>query len=49
MKLSAFIVHELEHILNEWQRFARTILPNTQGVDTGRLRDDAREMLFGVA
>jgi signal transduction histidine kinase len=40
---------ELEAILSEWEQFARTILPVTQGMDNGRLRDHAREMLIGIA
>lgn len=49
MKLSAFILEELDPILSEWEQFARTILPVTQGMDAGRLREDAREMLIGIA
>lgn len=49
MSLSQFIRRDLEAILNEWETFARTILPVTAGMSTQRLRDHAREMLIGIA
>jgi signal transduction histidine kinase len=49
MNLSKFIVSELEAILMEWEKFARTILPASQGMNAERLRDHAREMLLHIA
>jgi signal transduction histidine kinase len=49
MRLSEFILRELDPILQEWEEFARTILPVTQGMSVERLRDHAREMLITIA
>jgi signal transduction histidine kinase len=49
VRLSEFIVLELEPILLEWEHFARTILPGAAGLSVERLRDHAREMLLSIA
>src|SRR6185312_6839366 len=47
VRLSKFILAELEHILGEWEHFARTLMPPAASVD--RLRDHAREILVNIA
>src|SRR5688572_14898718 len=49
MTLAEFIQANLEAILVEWESFARTIVPVTQGMSTEKLRDHAREMLTAIA
>ena len=49
MKLSTFILDNMEPILQEWETFARTIFPTNQMVNTKELRDHAKQMLLVVA
>ena len=48
MTLSEFIIRNMELILSEWEKFARTI-PAAQGMDTKELRDHAEKMLKAFA
>ena len=48
MRLSEFILSNLEQILTEWEAFADTILPERH-LDQTALRDDAAEMLRTIA
>ncbi|MEG3191012.1 sensor histidine kinase [Lysobacter sp. D1-1-M9] len=45
MRLSEFIRHNMEPILQEWEDFARTIEPTTGVMDVAELRDHAEDML----
>ena len=49
MKLSKFIVENMEIILAEWESFARTILPAAETMDSLALRDHAKQILEAVA
>ena len=48
MTLAEFITGNMEQILAEWEKFART-LPAAQGMDTKALRDHAAKMLHTIA
>jgi signal transduction histidine kinase len=48
MTLSEFIIRNMELILGEWEKFARTI-PAAEGMDTKALRDHAEKMLKAFA
>ena len=48
MKLSTFIVDNIESILQEWENFARTIFPKNQQVNINDLRDHAKQMLMCI-
>lgn len=48
MTLPEFIIRNMEVILIEWEKFARTI-PAAEGMDTRALRDHAEKMLKAVA
>lgn len=48
MVLSQFILANLEQILSDWEKFAKTI-PAAAGMDTAALRDDAAEILKTIA
>src|SRR5687768_6656344 len=48
MTLPEFIIRNMELILGEWEKFARTI-PAAQGMDTTALRDHAEKMLKAFA
>ena len=48
MRLSKFILSNLEEILKEWEAFASTILPGKQ-LDRATLRDDAVGILTTIA
>jgi hypothetical protein len=48
VRLSKFILSNLEEILAEWESFAGTVLPGKQ-FDKAMLRDDAAEMLKTIA
>ncbi len=48
IRLAAFIRQEIEPILQDWEEFARTILPADQ-MDQSGLRDHARDMLLVIA
>lgn len=49
MRLSQFIVREMEAILAEWEAFASTLLPAAGGLDSLALRDHAQQILEAVA
>src|SRR5687768_10097198 len=48
VRLSEFILSNLEEILKEWESFASTVLPGKQ-FDKAMLRNDAAEMLTTIA
>jgi signal transduction histidine kinase len=48
MRLSQFILSHIAELLDEWQRFARS-LPASEGMDSSALRDDAPELLERIA
>lgn len=45
MKLSTFILNNLEPILQEWENFAKVIFSPEQKIDTKKLRDHAKKIL----
>jgi len=49
MKLSKFIIENMEAILTEWESFAKTILPAAETMDSLALRDHAKQILEAVA
>ncbi|HEX2092523.1 MAG TPA: sensor histidine kinase [Longimicrobiaceae bacterium] len=49
MRLHDFILSNREHILAEWETFARTCAPASGTMDTRTLRDHASEMLTVIA
>src|SRR3954451_4463176 len=49
MRLSDFIVANLEPILAEWETFARTHIPAGEAMDVAALRDHAADILKTVA
>ena len=49
MRLSSFILKNLETILQEWVKFATTQLPLGQKADQDMLRDDVKKMLEMIA
>ena len=49
MRLAPFIQQNLEPILQEWETFARTLLPAAQNMTAEALRDHARQILQAVA
>jgi signal transduction histidine kinase len=49
MRLGDFITSNMEHILQEWDAFATTIVPQALSMDAKALRDHARQMLEAVA
>src|SRR5688572_29296000 len=49
MKLSKFIIGNMEAILTEWECFAETILPAAETMDSSALRDHAKQILEAVA
>lgn len=49
MRLAPFIERNLEPILQEWEAFARTLLPAAGSMDPAALRDHARQILLTVA
>ena len=48
MRLSKFILSNLEEILTEWESFASTVLPENK-LDKLPLRDDAEEILKAIS
>ncbi|MGF6206175.1 HAMP domain-containing histidine kinase [Pseudomonas sp. ADAK2] len=48
MRLSEFIVVEVDHIVDEWEQFARAITPD-DNLDRTTLRDHARAILLAAA
>ncbi|MGZ3159382.1 MAG: diguanylate cyclase domain-containing protein [Burkholderiaceae bacterium] len=49
MRLSKFIFDNLETILQEWEDFAATLIPDGQTADKIVLRDHAKKMLVAIA
>src|SRR5688572_13395688 len=49
MKLSNFIVREMDAILEQWEAFATTLLPAARNMDSLALRDHAQQILEAVA
>jgi signal transduction histidine kinase len=49
MRLSEFILHDMEGILREWEAFAATLLPGAAGLTSLELRDHAKQILQAVA
>jgi signal transduction histidine kinase len=49
MKLSRFIIGQMETILTEWDAFARTLGPAATGMTDKALRDHARQILQSAA
>ena len=49
MRLSDFIVANLEPILAEWETFARTHIPAGEAMDVAALRDHAADILTTIA
>lgn len=49
MRLSDFILHDMDAIVAEWEVFAATLLPAAAGMTQLALRDHAREILQAVA
>lgn len=49
MRLSHFILHNLEPILVEWEKFAATLVPASQRADQAMLRDHVKKMLETIA
>ncbi|QXI26323.1 sensor histidine kinase [Pseudomonas vanderleydeniana] len=49
MRLSNFIMQNLEPILQEWERFARSIETPFQSLDASALRNQAEQMLTCIA
>ena len=48
MKLSAFILDNMETILLEWENFASTLFPTAQNENTIKLRDHAKKILLVI-
>lgn len=49
MHLADFILENIEPILADWERFARTILPVTSGMTQRQLRNEAETILRHIA
>ena len=49
MQLADYILENIEPILAEWEKFARTILPATSTMNQKELRDDAAALLRHIA
>jgi signal transduction histidine kinase len=49
MRLSGFILDNIEPIVQEWEDFARTIATPGESLDTAALRDHAEQMLRAIA
>jgi len=49
MKLSHFITSHMEHILVEWETFAKTLRPASDGLTAEALRDHGRQILETIA
>lgn len=49
MRLTDFILQNMETILEEWEAFAATMLPAAAGMTSLALRDDAKPILEAVA
>ncbi|UDI93535.1 MULTISPECIES: sensor histidine kinase KdpD [unclassified Pseudomonas] len=49
MRLSEFIRQHADHIVEEWEQFARTISPAADTMDQAALRDHAKAILLAAA
>ena len=49
MRLSEFIVQNVDRIVDEWERFAETITPAAHTMDSEALRDHAKVILLAAA
>ena len=49
MRLSEFILANIEPIVDEWEQFAATITPAADHLDSTALRDHASEILRAAA
>lgn len=49
MRLSEFILHDMESILAQWEAFAATLLPAASGLGSLALRDHAQSILEAIA
>lgn len=49
MRLADFILENIEPILKQWEDFAKTITPASNGMDSSALRDHAEQMLRTIA
>jgi signal transduction histidine kinase len=49
MRLAEFILRDMQTILEEWERFAATLLPAAAGMSSLALRDHAQQILEAVA
>jgi len=49
MRLSEFIRQHADHIVEEWEQFARTITPAADTLDQAALRDHAKAILLAAA
>ena len=49
MRLSEFIVQNADRIVDEWERFAETITPAAEHMDSVALRGNAKDMAVDVA
>ncbi|MES2532048.1 MAG: sensor histidine kinase [Pseudomonadota bacterium] len=49
MQLSRFIQDNIEHIMVEWEAFARTLIPPAETMSQQLLRNSAREILQAIA
>jgi hypothetical protein len=49
MRLSDFILRDMETILTQWEAFAATLLPAAANMESLALRDHAQQILTAVA
>ena len=49
MRLSEFIVHNADRIVDEWEQFAETITPAAESMDSAALRDHAKAILLAAS
>jgi signal transduction histidine kinase len=49
MRLSAFITANVRIIVDDWEQFARTLLPASETMDSLGLRDHAKQILLAIA
>ena len=49
MRLSQFIKDNIEPILQEWESFARTMIPPAETMSVSELRDHAHDILLAIA
>jgi signal transduction histidine kinase len=49
MRLSQFIIENVEPILREWEAFARTMIPPAETMSIPELRNHAHEILLAIA